>query len=729
MLSLWKSICGEDMKIDIHTHTKKCKSGDAHTREISTADFCETILATDVRIIAITNHNVFDLKQFKEIVACLDLVSGDVQVWPGIELDIEEEGKRGHLLVIISPRLSEEFSKIVETITMESNPDSFTISIDNTVKEFDALGPLYIAHYQQKQPDISEVALEKLIASTANKRRVIKEVTNSISAGIYISHGYPSIYGSDVQDWKQYEKESNKLPDLRLPVESFEHFCLLLEKDPTTINTLLDKKTSETLTLKPFDDDSEVELKIYDDINVFFGSKGTGKSCLLKAIAKHFADKGIDSNVFESSNERLQVKYDLNGKCFTKNLEPFGINYCTDEIAYIKGAREVDVTSVSNYVNFFKAEHTNRNAKKLRLKDLDLEEESGPKRKFEDYNIAASKVQEFIGFIAESEPVKEITNPENLDELITSISELLKGLSVGKWAKFTEWKQAQLLNSAIRKVKHEVSRKTGAPPKPTDTGFRGYALNRIKIEANAREVIENIKVKIPEDVEYVGNLGVDKGDLDCKTTVVIQDGGITDSALNSVKGIKKSAPKKFVNALNNIIEKIYSMELFEAISELNNNSDLEDIKTVYELLLFKKYFSLNGSEYDPSNGESSMLLLQGELGTDKDVYILDEPEKSLGNEYINDVIVPLIKEKARAGKKVFISTHDANIAVRTLPYSSIYRCHGPKGYRTYIGNPFSNHLVNICDNKDRLDWKKVSMKTLEGGEEAFGERGKIYGNG
>ena len=76
---------------------------------------------------------------------------------------------------------------------------------------------------------------------------------------------------------------------------------------------------------------------------------------------------------------------------------------------------------------------------------------------------------------------------------------------------------------------------------------------------------------------------------------------------------------------------------------------------------------------------------------------------------------------------MFISTHDANIAVRTLPYSSVYRCHGQAGYSTYIGNPFTNNLVNLNDVGDQLDWKNVSMRTLEGGEEAFGERGKIYG--
>lgn len=55
------------MKIDIHTHTKKCKSGDAPTREISPEKFCEAVLSTEVRIIAITNHNVFDLNQYTEI--------------------------------------------------------------------------------------------------------------------------------------------------------------------------------------------------------------------------------------------------------------------------------------------------------------------------------------------------------------------------------------------------------------------------------------------------------------------------------------------------------------------------------------------------------------------------------------------------------------------------------------------------------------------------------------
>ena len=63
-----------------------------------------------------------------------------------------------------------------------------------------------------------------------------------------------------------------------------------------------------------------------------------------------------------------------------------------------------------------------------------------------------------------------------------------------------------------------------------------------------------------------------------------------------------------------------------------------------------------------------------------------------------------------------------------MPYNSIYRLQEQgKGY-TFTGNPFSNSLNCIYSSKPNLDWKEISMKTLEGGKEAFGERGKIYGN-
>ena len=713
------------MKIDIHAHTKKCKSGDAPTREITAADFCDTIRSTDVGIIAITNHNVFDLDQYTEI---SDTIGEDAQAWPGIELDVIEDGERGHLLVIVSPSKADEFAGMVKKLTKGFTPDTFTTTIDEVIEKLDVFAPIYVAHYKQKKPNISDEALESLIAQTANPGRVIKEVANSISAGIYISHGHASIYGSDIHDWANYEDEARDLPDLRLPVESFEHFCLLLEKDPTTINTALNQKIAENLLLTPFEDSTLLTLRVFNDINVVFGPKGTGKSCILHAIAKHYCDSGIDADVYLSASDRLDEIFDTKGRALSLNLNPYGIHYCKDEIEELMEAEEVGVTSLSKYVSYFRTKTTSKNAKKIRLKDIEPEGEGGTKREFNEFHEAVQKTSEFLAFIKDHAAIKKAFSKPEVKDLTRTLSELLDRLDTREWASYAGWKEICFLNSAIEKFRTEVERKTGSPAKPTSTGFSEYALNRARIEENAAAIIKSFDTKIPIQKEAVGSLGPNKGELELRTELKFQDGTITDGSLSKLKKIKKESLKSFSRTVRKIQKHAYKDDLFQHIAALNGIEDVEQIETVYELLLFKRYFALEGRPYSPSSGEASMVMLQKELETDKDVYILDEPERSLGNEYINDVIVPLIKERARAGKKVFISTHDANIAVRTLPYSSVYRCHGPGGYTTYIGNPFSNDLVNPEDRDDRLDWKKVSMKTLEGGEEAFGERGKIYGN-
>lgn len=713
------------MKIDIHSHTKKCKSGDAPTRDINPDDFCEIIQSTEVGIIAITNHNTFDLIQYKEII---DKISDETQVWPGVELDVIENGSRGHLIVIVSPKLAKEFADSINEITKGSTPDGFNTTIDQVTETFEVLNPLYVTHYKQKTPNISDKALEKLISNTINPGRVIKEVSNSISAGIYISHGYPSIYGSDVQDWAKYEEQACDLPDLRLPIEGFEHFCLLLDKDPTTINTLLDKKVTEDLSLTPFEDDTTLNIKIFNDINIVFGPKGTGKSCILQAIAKHYRDAGIDAKVYESASDRLDELFDTKGHDLSLNLNSYDINYCKDEIEAIRDASEVGITSLSKYEIYFRIKSTNKNAKKIKLKDLEPEEEGSAKRVFVEFNEGVEKTNDFIRFLKNHPSVAKEFSPEEIEEATRLLSSLLERMVNREWKSYSGWKEINLLNSAIEKFRMEVERKTGSPAKPTTTGFREYATNRVMIEANATKIMKSIGTKIPLKKETVGNLGPNKGELELRTEFKFQDGTITDGSLTKLKNVNKGPMKAFAKTIRKILKNAYNDDLFQHIADLNAIDDIEKIETVYELLLFKRYFALEGHQYSPSSGEASMVMLQKELETDKDVYILDEPERSLGNEYINDVIVPLIKERARAGKKVIISTHDANIAVRTLPYSSVYRLHGPGGYTTYIGNPFSNNLVNPNNEEDMLDWKKISMKTLEGGEEAFGERGKIYGN-
>jgi predicted ATPase len=713
------------VKIDIHVHTRKTKQGDAPTREVSAEKFSKIVQSTDVKIIAITNHNVFDLEQFNQIEEGLD---GAVQIWPGIELDVVDEGKRSHLIVIVSPQKRDEFSGIINHVTEGQSADQFTISLEDTVEFFEKLEPLYVAHYLGKKPDMSEASIEKLLSLGINPKRVIKEATNSISAGIFIAHGHTSIYGSDIQDWDKYTEEVVKLPELRLSVDSFEHFCLLLEKDVPAIDTAIDRKHSEVLTLQPFEDETKVKIRAFNDINIIFGPKGTGKTKILEAIAKEYSNRGIKASVFESAPDKLADRFDIRGKNIEESIDLQGIDCCRDEINRIRKAKESDITSLYKYREFFNSENKNKNAKKMKIKDLPTLLSENSASKFNEYKEAHSKVLDMVNFLKTNSPVDEVMTGEERTSLIYNLNVLSSKLKNGSWELFTEWKSAKLTDSASQCFRNEVTRKTGERSKPSDTGFKTFATNRLNIGRDTNKIIENISKNIKDKIENVGVLGPDKGLLKCATSFQFQNGNIHESKYLSIKSIRKQDQKEFVRVMRAINDKATSDDLFDSVTELNAIVDIDKISSLSDLLLFWRRFTLSGEGYSPSNGECSMLNLHSELAEDKEIYLLDEPERSLGNEYINDVIIPLINDKAIQGKMVFISTHDANVAVRTLPYNSIYRCHDKDGYSTYTGNPFSNSLICLENTEKTLDWKQISMKTLEGGQNAFGERGKIYGN-
>ncbi|WP_434145195.1 hypothetical protein [Photobacterium leiognathi] len=636
--------------------------------------------------------------------------------------------KDSHLIVVVSPQNRDKLSKVVNDVTKGKTPDNFVISIEDTVKFFGELDPLYVAHYMGKKPDMSEEAIGKLLAGGVNPKRVIKEATNSISAGIFIAHGHSSMYGSDIQNWNKYTEEAKNLPELRLSVDSFEHFCLLLEKDVSTIDTAIEKKHSEELTLIPFEDETKVKIKVFNDINIIFGPKGTGKTKILKSIAKYYSNRGVKASLFESAPDKLADRFDMKGDNIKSIVDLSGVDCCSEEINRIKKAKETDITSINKYFEFFNSENKNKNAKRMKVKDLPKLISENSDSKFNEYQAAYKQVQNMLVFLKQNGPVNEVTNEQERTQLRENLNNVSSKLSKGAWELYSDWKSSQLTDSISKRFREEITRKTGERSKPSGTGFKEYATNRIIIERDARKILSNIRKSIKDEVEKVGMLGPEKGELKCATSFKFQHGDIHDAKYLTITSMRKTDQKDFIQMIKDVKEKSTSDTLFDSITKLNEIPDIDKINSLFDLLLFWRRFTLNGEQYSPSNGECSMLNLHNELDEEKEIYILDEPERSLGNEYINDVIIPLINDKAIQGKIVFISTHDANVAVRTLPYNSIYRCHDIDGYATYVGNPFSNSLVNSIDESKTLDWKKISMKTLEGGQSAFGERGKIYGN-
>lgn len=87
------------LKIDLHIHTQKCKSGDGTKRNITPENFIKKMYGNDVCICAITNHNKFDLEEFKKIKSLDD----ELTIFPGIELDVVNDKYQSHIVLVCDP--------------------------------------------------------------------------------------------------------------------------------------------------------------------------------------------------------------------------------------------------------------------------------------------------------------------------------------------------------------------------------------------------------------------------------------------------------------------------------------------------------------------------------------------------------------------------------------------------------------------------------------------------
>ena len=76
------------------------------------------------------------------------------------------------------------------------------------------------------------------------------------------------------------------------------------------------------------------------------------------------------------------------------------------------------------------------------------------------------------------------------------------------------------------------------------------------------------------------------------------------------------------------------------------------------------------------------------------------------------------------GKTIVLSTHDANIAINTLPSQTIY-CNYPNEDIYYSGNMYSNELIGILNGHTK-NWRDTAIIHLDGGEKLFNSRRNIY---
>ncbi len=703
------------MRVDFHCHTKKVKSGEVATRNVTPELFAEKVRNADVKIVAITNHNVFDTTQYNELATA---AGDDCQVWPGIELNINgSNGKQWHLIVVSNPETVSDFYDIVSKLTHGVSPEDCYLDIENVVSGLSSIECFYLPHYH-KSPEISEEDSKKLLELVGESFKILNETSDIRSMGVFANHNTRVIVGSDVKDWNDYEESS--FSELRLPVESFHQLYMLAKRDPQVVTSLLDKNDSRSLTIN-FAEKVKLDLKLYKEVNVVFGPKGTGKSEILKAVQETFEKQGYSCCVYRGSEKDSQFNQLLSADDMMRHVGKVNALSCEDHFQAIKDWEDKSPTPIQDYVQWINTKDINANKQRMKITLASTyQQEDG--QEFEQVKEDIKNIRRAIRVFNRVDATKYLTSADSkqLDTLLARLEDLI----ANKYRdELINVYASQFSNWSIEIIKRLTDKKTNTVSRPGTTGFSPFAANRIKLHRSVQSILNNINGKEVRERKSIGS-------LESKGNVYIQSRYrmcCSESRSGEFGDKKVTDIKNALKLLGGVKENYCSEDIYHQVSTLSDELETTGVNSTEQFLgLSKEVILSNGEEYKPSNGEKSILMMQKVLGEDKDVYIFDEPELGMGNSYIDKNIRPKISNLGKSNKTVVIATHNANIAVRTLPYATIFRDHDNGVYKTYIGNPFINSLINIRDDNDVISWKETSMTVLEGGVEAFYERKDIY---
>lgn len=710
------------MKIDLHCHTKKTKMGDKETRNVTTEKFVEVLSENQVGFVAITNHNLFDVKQYEEFKE--KGKNETIDVWPGIELDVIVNKEEGHMLIICNPECYRNFDSAMANLIGTKSPDDFSIDFDQLLFNIKDLDVMIIAHSFMKSHGFSEKATEFIRDKIQETIPFLLEPSSLKSVGIMYANNINGIIGSDVSDWNNYPID--KVPTLKMDIKDYATFKLLVKKDSKTVETFLKQKEIERVEIQPFLDEGDQEkisLNIFDDINIIFGGKGTGKSKITTALKNHFEKSG-NTTVSYYSGQVKEDKYDELVKRDIKEdyFECFEVDDCKSEFEIIKQWNESNIVPTSLFYKGFQTQGVNKNFLKFGFKNatfnafINAEKYDLEKEKFTNISKAIQTLllQDVGGYLSDQEF-------ENLKQLLNKIRANAFIRTKNEWLKL---KSFQLEKYTIEEMKNIGLSKSGNYSVPASTGIIDFYSNIYRLFKAANKIHSRFSMPHKTKKDFVGFIP-EKGNIYVVTKIYLNPSEDTRISYQNNKPTSNTI-KSIVRNVNTIYQNAFKGSVAQNISEFNklcanNCLSLKDCFGIKSGTYVDKDGTLE--IYNASSGEKSMLLLNNSLvDSGKRVYILDEPELSVGHKYINEVIVPRLKELSTMNKKVIVCTHDANIAVRTLPLNTIYR----EFKKTYVGNLFIDELEEQY-TKEKISWTDTSLSYLEGGESAFKERGDSYG--
>lgn len=661
-------------KIDLHIHTIATVSDKPFEFDLSKLkEYTEKL---EIDAIAITNHNVFDFKQYNEIVKELDIT-----VFPGIEIDLE----RGHLLLIADNLdLSEinDFAKKCDRVSalIKSKDDFITLDEFNDV--FASLDKYLLIPHYQKSPIIS--------------REIRSQIKTLISAGEVSSYKKFKCCIKDSENLVPVIFSDSRYFSNMINFSTQQTYVDLEEITLIGIKSCLTDKQKVFLTKEEGNDFFQATddgLMLSTGLNVILGERSTGKTVTLKKIFNtHENVKFIEQfSLLQNDEQKFE---ELLSRRHSTLSEEF-LNEFKQVVDAVKKIDEKqNELEIENYLDsLLKFASDNEKADAFSNTKLFSENLFTKKDLIGLKNlIAATKI------LKENSEYKDIINKHITDQSLDALElDLMKEyLGVEEINLKKDW-----VNNLISKIKDELRFRTSSTA-PEDVDFF-----RILIE----------KEKINKFNTIVNSLQKEK-EIDRK----------------EIRGFKIVAfTKRFTSATH--LKKVCrrQISLTGAFSYYNSpfkflkslqNLDIEETE-LYKFFVDIEYKTLNKLGFEVSGGERSEFNLLHEINDalKHDMLLIDEPESSFDNIFLKNEVNALLRDISKS-IPVVIVTHNSTVGASIKPnYVTCTKREIENNkivYKTFSGHPSDKNLKSV--NGELIDNYEIMLNCLEAGNDEYNKR-------
>jgi ABC-type dipeptide/oligopeptide/nickel transport system ATPase component len=669
-------------RADLHIHTKATVCDPAFVFDIN--ELVDYISNNNLDIIAITNHNEFDLVQYQAI---CEKVS--IPVLPGVEISIES----CHVLIIADRTGAADFSTKCEAVSHIITSKQDQISFETLRSIFTDFSKYLIIPHYEKDPKISESLLEKFGDSIT---------AGEVSSPKKFMHCYRNtsrlvpVLFSDLRIQKDCTKKPSRFTFLKIGDVNFSAIRAALS-DREKVRLSAQESPERFACLNGI-------LELSAGLTVVLGERSSGKSFTLDRIAEEFQHGAKYIRQFEL----LERDNDADEKAFSEYLRITNSRIAESFLAPLKSA----VDQMSNVDLAKDYRRIDEYLEKLleRARETELEDAYAKVRLFNDTPFNITKSDVLSKLVMASETLLANTEYRTVIESRISLEALRLLLLdlINEQRKMHLFDRMKIFANEIHTtIKKELAMKSATTSIPS-IDFSSIALDLVKIEKF------NALVSLVKTSRIISRQQLQGFEIRAEA-----------HAFESVQDLKKLNGKRAGSFADAFLQYERPYDYLLSLRQIDEVPESE----------YEKYFAsvefriLNKYGFDVSGGErSEFKLLQSiDEAKDYDLLLIDEPESSFDNIFLRQEVNTIIKDIARL-MPVVVVTHNNTVGASIRPDFVLFTQRNvqvsPPTFEIFSGYPSDKELLSR--NGKRIPNFEVLMNCLEAGVDAYKERSHSY---